>query len=159
MLAFHGVDAILHAGDLSNRSVIRTLEGIAPVYAVHGNVFDDELFLLLPKRRLVRIGDFRIGLVHGDGATGTTLGRALSAFASPLAEDGPIPDSERVAHVVVFGHSHQPYLGWHDGVLTFNPGSATDRRRAPRASCGILYLDDEKGPLAEGAIRAEHIWL
>ena len=35
--AFQGVDAILHAGDLHDLSVIDTLHAIAPTYAARGN--------------------------------------------------------------------------------------------------------------------------
>ena len=35
--ALAGVDALLHAGDISSRAVLDRLGGIAPVYAVRGN--------------------------------------------------------------------------------------------------------------------------
>lgn len=35
---FHGVNHIIHAGDIGKRSVIEQLEAIAPVAAVSGNV-------------------------------------------------------------------------------------------------------------------------
>lgn len=79
-----------------------------------------------------------IGLVHGhEGFGRTTPERAASHF----------PDAD----VVVFGHSHQPMNEWRDDRLLFNSGSATDRRRAPRCSVGIL----EVGKM----LRGEVIWL
>ncbi|TMD62931.1 MAG: metallophosphoesterase family protein [Chloroflexi bacterium] len=37
-----------------------------------------------------------------------------------------------------------------DGQLLFNPGSATDRRRQPRCSIGLLHVDnDAKGVRGE----------
>jgi len=44
--------------------------------------------------------------------------------------------------VVVFGHSHIPVNEWHDGLLLFNPGSPTDRRRQPKHTMGLLRLVD-----------------
>jgi len=48
------------------------------------------------------------------------------------------------ADCVVFGHSHIPWNEEYNGQLLFNPGSATDRRRQPRCSIGLLYVDDVK---------------
>ena len=56
--------------------------------------------------------------------------------------------------VLVFGHSHIPYNQEHNGQLLFNPGSATDRRRQPRCSLGLLHIDDETHE-----VRGEIIWL
>ena len=70
-----------------------------------------------------------IGLVHGHEGNGrTTAERAASNF----------PD----ASVVVFGHSQHPMNEWHDGRLLFNPGSATDPRRAASASVGIIEVTE-----------------
>ncbi|HLY65918.1 MAG TPA: metallophosphoesterase family protein, partial [Chloroflexota bacterium] len=45
------------------------------------------------------------------------------------------------ARAVVFGHSHIPMNEWDDGLLLFNPGSATDRRRQPRHTMGLIRLE------------------
>ena len=34
-------------------------------------------------------------------------------------------------HAVIYGHSHLPQVAEHDGVIILNPGSPTERRRAP----------------------------
>jgi uncharacterized protein len=38
---------------------------------------------------------------------------------------------------VVFGHSHLPLHEERDGFHIFNPGSPTDRRRAPSHTMGV----------------------
>ena len=58
------------------------------------------------------------------------------------------------ARCVVFGHSHIPWNEDHNGQLLFNPGSATDRRRQPRCSIGLLYVDDDVR-----SVRGEIIYL
>lgn len=128
---FAGVELIIHAGDLSVLSVIAELETIAPVVAVQGNVEHEEVVLKLPIKREVVVGQCRIGIVHilGDSAR----------YAKTARREFP------TARVVVFGHSHNPYNQEHDGQLLFNPGSATDRRRQPTCSIGMLYIDDETG--------------
>jgi putative phosphoesterase len=126
---FAAVELIIHAGDLSMLAVVDTLETIAPVVAVQGNVEREEVVMKLPIKREVKIGDCRIGIVH-------ILGDARS-YARTARLEFPM------ARVVVFGHSHNPYNEEHDGQLLFNPGSATDRRRQPTCSIGILSIDDE----------------
>ena len=51
------------------------------------------------------------------------------------------------ADVVVFGHSHMPLLQWSDdgAFAIFNPGSPTERRRAPKHTMGMV--SDETGRL------------
>ncbi len=122
---------IIHAGDLSVLSVLAELETIAPVVAVQGNVEHEEVVLKLPIKREVVVGQCRIGIVH-------ILGESAH-YAKTARREFP------TACVVVFGHSHTPYNQEHDGQLLFNPGSATDRRRQPTCSIGMLYIDDESG--------------
>lgn len=126
---FAGVELIIHAGDLSVLRVINELEKIAPVVAVQGNVEHEEVILKLPIKREIGLAGCRIGIVH-------ILG---DARYYPRTARQEFPD----ARVVVFGHSHNPYNEEHAGQLLFNPGSATDRRRQPTCSVGILYINDE----------------
>lgn len=137
---FAGVELILHAGDLSVLSVLNELETIAPVIAVQGNVEYEEVMLKLPIRREIVVGGCRIGIVHILGDSHNREREARQEFPN--------------ARVVVFGHSHIPWNEDHDGQLLFNPGSATDRRRQPRCSIGMLYIDDE-----EKSVRGEIILL
>jgi putative phosphoesterase len=110
------------------------------VVAVQGNVEYEEVILKLPIKREVVIGHCRIGIVHilGDSKT----------YAKVARQEFPN------ARVVVFGHSHIPYNQEHDGQLLFNPGSATDRRRQPRCSIGMLHIDDQAQ-----RVQGEIIWL
>jgi uncharacterized protein len=137
---FGEVELIIHAGDLSVLAVIAELETIAPVVAVQGNVEHEEVMLELPIKREVVVGHCRIGIVHILGDSHTRVKVARQEFPE--------------ARVVVFGHSHIPYNQEHEGQLLFNPGSATDRRRQPTCSIGLLYVDDE-----EQNVRGEIIWL
>lgn len=126
---FAGVKLIIHAGDLSQLSVIDELETIAPVVAVQGNVEQEEVVSKLPIKKEIMVGTCRIGIVH-------ILG---DARFYPQTARREFPE----AHVVVFGHSHNPYNEEPAGQLLFNPGSATDRRRQPSCSVGLLVIDDE----------------
>ena len=126
---FDGVERIIHAGDLSVLSVISELETIAPVVAVQGNVEEEEVMLQLPIKREIMVGKCRIGIVHILGDSRTRARVARQEFPN--------------ARVVIFGHSHIPWNEDANGQLLFNPGSATDRRRQPTCSIGLLHVDDD----------------
>ena len=130
--AFAGVDCILHAGDIARQDVLDELAALAPVHAVYGNVDPPELVSTLKAALVLDLDGARIGLTHGHLGRGRTTPQcALSLF---VGVEGLC--------AVVFGHSHEPYNDVQRGVLLFNPGSPTERRRQPRPSYGFLTIED-----------------
>jgi putative phosphoesterase len=122
-------DAILHAGDLMELSVLAELEALGPpVHAVRGNVDSAELQARLPLTRIVQAEGARIAMVHDAGPAEGRLDRLRRRFPE--------------AGAVVFGHSHIPLYEERDGFAIFNPGSPTERRRAPRHTMGIAKITD-----------------
>lgn len=131
--------ALIHAGDFSAASVLTELRELCPtVLAVHGNVDDAELRRELPEVLEVELGGRTLALVHDAGPAKGRLERMRVRFPE--------------ADAVVFGHSHLPLHEKQGGFQIFNPGSPTERRRAPRTSMGLLH------PTASG-LRFEHLWL
>jgi uncharacterized protein len=126
-------DLLLHAGDFVTLAVFRELEAIGPpVVGVHGNVDSAELRRLLPAERVVEAGGARIAMTHDAGVRPGRLERMRRRF------DGR-------ADAVVFGHSHLPlHERARDGFQIFNPGSPTERRRAPTHTMGLARLEDEQ---------------
>jgi putative phosphoesterase len=117
-------DAILHAGDLVALEVLELLESLGPpVYAVHGNVDEPEVRIRLPAVRLIDAAGARIVMTHDGGPADDRLARLRRRFAD--------------ADAVVFGHSHLPLHEHRDGFHIFNPGSPTERRRAPAHTMGL----------------------
>jgi hypothetical protein len=117
-------DAILHAGDFVAGEVLELLESLGPpVHAVHGNVDEPALHVRLPAVRLVEADGARIVMTHDGGPADNRLARLRARF----------PDAD----AVVFGHSHLPLHEERDGFHIFNPGSPTERRRAPRHTMGL----------------------
>ncbi|HEU4462293.1 MAG TPA: metallophosphoesterase family protein [Solirubrobacterales bacterium] len=132
-------EAVIHAGDFSTASVLAELRGLNPVVlAVHGNVDEAELRRELPESLEVELGGRTVAVVHDAGPSKGRLTRMRARF----------PDAD----AVVFGHSHLPLHEEGGGFQIFNPGSPTERRRAPRHSMGLLH------PTAAG-LRFEHLWL
>jgi uncharacterized protein len=108
--AWGQVDMILHAGDLVSLAV---LESLAPpeVLAVAGNMDPHTVSANLPVKRVLNIENHRIGLIHGWGA--------------PMGLSSRVRREFEQVDAVVFGHSHRPANKVVDGVLLFNPGSAS----------------------------------
>ncbi|GAB6151852.1 metallophosphoesterase family protein [Desulfosporosinus burensis] len=132
------IDMIIHAGDLTNRGLIDELACLAPVRAVCGNC--DGWDVVLPEREIVECESIKIGIIHGHAGRGkSTPERALNAF-----EDSPVD-------LIVFGHSHVPFMEWKNGILMFNPGSPTDKRREPHYSFGLLNIQ-------QGQVEAKHLY-
>jgi uncharacterized protein len=112
---FEDVELILHAGDLSTLAVLDQLSAYAPVEAVQGNVEQHEVVLTLPIKRTLLIGGCEIGIVHIMGERRYYARNARREFPG--------------AHVVIFGHSHIPWVEDANGLLLLNPGSAMDGKR------------------------------
>ena len=97
--------------------MLEELRGFAPVTAVHGNVDEPELREALPERVVAEAEGVRIGLVHDPGPRAGRHPRLRGWF----------PGCDMVA----YGHTHAPEVERSDGVWIVNPGSPTERRRAP----------------------------
>ena len=122
-------DLLLHAGDFSTLEVLRELETIGPpVAGVHGNVDSADIRRLLPAERVVDAEGARIAMVHDAGPRTGRLERMRHRFGDR-------------ADVLVFGHSHLPL---HEqapgGFQILNPGSPTERRRAPTHTMGLIHV-------------------
>ncbi len=145
-----GVQAILHAGDISTPGVLAQLEQLAPVYAVKGN--RDWVYLNhLPLQRTLTFAGVKVGLAHGHGGFWRYFqgkvqylrqGYQIENFVRPLMADF------LEVQVVVFGHTHRAVnlQKWSplDGVLVFNPGAAccADQKENIEPSVGLLRIED-----------------
>jgi uncharacterized protein len=124
-------ELILHAGDFVDAAVLAALERLAPVEAVVGNMDEPALRELLPERRVVEVEGARVGMVHAPGPAVGRGERLVSAFPG--------------CDAVVYGHTHAPEVGRVGEVWILNPGSPTERRRAPAHS--MLTLEVESGQI------------
>lgn len=122
-------DHILHAGDVVDPAVLHDLQALAPLTVVMGNCdgLDVRDFGAVETAEIT-LGGVRIAMVHDAGARDGRHERMRAEF----------PD----ARVVVFGHSHIPWNEDREGLLLFNPGSPTWKRRAPFTSMGLLWIED-----------------
>lgn len=134
---FDGVDAIIHAGDIGKMEVISRLEQIAPVIAVEGN---NDWFNHFPTESIQKLAGHTVLIRHIFGE----LHQLQDADINML--DRVQPD------IVVFGHSHRPYVERLGRTILFNPGSAGPKRFTLPRTVGLLLL-------AENHVDAEIIRL
>lgn len=125
---FKDVSLILHAGDIVDLAVLDELRALAPVEAVAGNMDPEAAHRTLPAKKIISIGKFRVGLIHGK-------------FKIDIQRRMIRKEFDEV-DLIVYGHSHAPFWGREDGMLFLNPGSPTDRRYAPYNSVAILTVGD-----------------
>lgn len=125
-------DLILHAGDVVASGVLDELARLAPIEAVYGNMDEPALRTRLQQRRVIEADGLRIGMVHVPGPRIGREARLASWFPDCAA--------------VVYGHTHVPQTELWDGVWILNPGSPTERRRAPARA--MLVLDVTAGAIS-----------
>jgi putative phosphoesterase len=132
LAAFHGVELILHAGDICDLAYLSALGEIANVEAVAGNNENDAMEELLGFKKIIEVGNRRIGVVHGHRGKGrTTLLRAYNSFIDDRLD------------IIVFGHSHESYYGEHNGITMINPGSISrPRGKDRRPSVALLTINE-----------------
>jgi putative phosphoesterase len=120
---------IVHAGDVMTAAALAEIEAIGPpVEAVLGNVDSFELRGRLPPERVLELpGGAKLAIVHDAGPATGRIKRLRLRFPEAAA--------------VVFGHSHMPLHERDGDFQIFNPGSPTERRRAPRHSMGLARVE------------------
>jgi len=122
-----GVDVILHAGDFTSPDIVSFL-GKKDFHGVHGNMDPVEVKLMLPEKEEIDIGGHSVGLVHGWGPSEGLEDRIWNEFQN--------------VDVIVYGHSHKPANHKKEGVLIFNPGTATGFLSSGSHTIGILDCGD-----------------
>jgi hypothetical protein len=119
--ALHGVDLIIHAGDVGNTGIMDELKSIAPVVAVRGNMDMSEDLRELPETEAIQVGDAFLYIIHDINSL-------------------DIAPSESDFNAVIFGHLHYPSVMEHNGVLFVNPGSASQPRQNSSMSLALLHI-------------------
>lgn len=124
---FSDTDLILHAGDLIDLRVLDAFAG-KEVKAVCGNMDLPSVRQSLPKKLILDLNNYKVGLIHG-------WGMPVGIESKLLKEIGRVD-------CLVYGHTHRATNAFKDGILFFNPGSATDRRFASRNTIGMLEIGE-----------------
>lgn len=125
---FRDCQLLIHAGDIVSSAFLEELEKIAPVEAVKGNMDLPEIAGKLPEKKLIEVAGRIIGITHGGGPPNGIRKRIQVGF-------------ELKPDIIVYGHTHEAFKGYEDGIFFFNPGSPNDTRFTSRNSVGIITID------------------
>ena len=106
--------------------MLEKLRALGTVEAVYGNMDEPRLRESLPKERVVEVEDARIGIVHIPGPAAGRAARLAARFPG--------------CDAVVYGHTHVPQVERFGDVWILNPGSPTERRRAPVHSMLVIEV-------------------
>ena len=130
MIEFHfrDVEKIFHVGDFVDWSIPEYLSGIRELIAVCGNMDPFKIRGAFPQKRVIELGRFRIGLIHGGGP--------------PFGIESRIRDEFDEVDAIVYGHTHTPANHKGKGIFFFNPGSPT-RSFWHSATLGILTIGEK----------------
>ena len=123
-------DMLIHCGDVEgSEDFIRSIAG-CPVHMVAGN---NDFFTDLKKEEEFYIGDYKVWLTHGHNYY-------VSMGTEFIREEA----KSRGVDIVMFGHTHRPYLE-QGKVTVLNPGSLSYPRQEGRRPSYILMELDAKG--------------
>ena len=124
-------DLILHAGDVVAEEVFEELCGLGPpVQAVHGNMDDAALHERLPETLVAQAGELNLGMTHDPGPRSGREERLAAQFP--------------VCAAVIYGHTHEPQVARVGESWILNPGSPTERRRAPSHTMLVLEVTEDE---------------
>ena len=119
--SFKDVDLIVHAGDIGTHEALETLQTIANVHPVRGNVDGGKWTDSLPLTNVVQVGPIYLYVLHD--LDSLDLDPATAGF-----------------NVIISGHSHIPKIEKKDDILFLNPGSAGPKRFDYPISIAFLYI-------------------
>ena len=128
---FFDADMIIHTGDLISEEIVDFLSQ-KPLHIVHGNMDNFDIKKKFPKKKILEVHGFRLGLIHGWG--------------SPFGIEKRIQSEFDDVHAIIYGHSHKSANHIDNGVIFFNPGTASGFSMSGSHSIGILNINDEIHP-------------
>ena len=125
------IDLLIHLGDVEHEDdYIQAIAG-CPTHIVAGN---NDYFSFLPSEKEVRIGQYKVFLTHGHNYY-------VSMDTSRIRREA----LHRGVDIVMFGHTHRPYLDVKEDVIVLNPGSLSYPRQEGRQPSYIMMEINSDG--------------
>lgn len=125
------LDMLIHLGDVEREEdYIEALAG-CPSHILAGN---NDFFSYLPTEKEIRIGKYRVLITHGHGYYVSMDTKTLRRIAT-----------EREVDIVMFGHTHKPYLDVKGELKVLNPGSISYPRQEGRMATYMVMEIDKNG--------------
>jgi len=128
------IDMLIHLGDVEHDD--NYIEALAeyPVHIIAGN---NDYFSYLPSDKVIQVGKYRVWLTHGHTYCVSMDTKRLRRAAMSRGVD-----------IVMFGHTHRPYLDVQEDLTVLNPGSLSYPRQEGRcATYMIMEITEGKTPI------------
>ena len=125
------IDMLLHLGDVENGEDYIEAVTKCPVYIIAGN---NDYFSYLPTEREICIGKYKVFMTHGHGYSVSVDTKSLRRAATARGVD-----------IVMFGHTHRPYLDVQGDLKLINPGSLSYPRQEERKGTYVVMETDLAG--------------
>lgn len=126
-------DMFIHLGDVEGGEDYINSVITCEKHIVRGN---NDFFSDLPREEEFYIGRYKAFITHGHPYY-------VSLNTEYIREEG----ETRNADVVMFGHTHKPWLERRDGMVILNPGSIAYPRQEGRKGSYLIMEIDENGEL------------
>ena len=125
------MDMMIHLGDSElSPEFIRGLTD-KPVVMVRGNC---DFYGGLPETEIVDLGVHKLFVTHGH------------RYSCKAGHDMLVRSAmENGADVVMYGHTHVPYLGEESGIMVLNPGSIEEPRQYDRKKSYLVMTIEDGG--------------
>ena len=131
------LDMVIHCGDVEGSEYALSESADCPVMMVSGN---NDFFSELPREREITVGEYKIWITHGHNYCVSMGVEMLKQEARAKGVD-----------VVMFGHTHKPYLEIEEDLVTLNPGSLSYPRQDGRKPSFAIMETDRVGKV--------HYWI
>lgn len=110
---YNKYDYIIATGDFSEEDVIYYFKAQKPIfYGVFGNTDDYNIKFSLPEKRVIKIKDYNIGMIHGHQAGWGDPSKLIHKFNN--------------IDILLYGHSHRKDDKIINGIRCINPGAFCD---------------------------------
>ncbi|SHE57281.1 hypothetical protein SAMN02745164_00713 [Marinitoga hydrogenitolerans DSM 16785] len=107
---YSNYDYILATGDFVEEDVIFYFKAQKPIfYGVFGNVDYYDVKYTLPEKRIIKLGNYNIGMIHGHQAGWGDPTKLIKRFQN--------------IDILVYGHSHRKDDKNINGIRCINPGA------------------------------------
>lgn len=125
------LDLIIHCGDVEGSEYSLTRAAKCPVMMVAGN---NDFFGSLPRELEFNIEKYKVWVTHGHN---------YYVYMGPerIKEEA----RARGIDIVMYGHTHKPYLDIEEDLVTLNPGSLSYPRQDNHKPSYILMEVDRMG--------------
>lgn len=127
------LDMLIHLGDVEGSEEYIQIIADCPCEMVAGN---NDFFSDLPRELEIKIDKYNVLLTHGHYYY-------VSLGLETLYDEG----KSRNKDIVMYGHTHRPYLDINEDLVVLNPGSLSyPRQEGKKPSYIIMEIDENSKP-------------